>query len=269
MPDLRRLLAPRSIAVVGGAPAERVIRQCQKLGFPGPIWPVHPTRSDIAGVPCFPSLDALPGVPDSVFLGVNRHVTVQSMRTLAQMGAGGAVCYGSGFAESGDGNLQDELIDAAGGVPFLGPNCYGFVNTFDRVALWPDEHGCGQFQRGAAIISQSGNVAVNLTFQQRGLRLGGDGQRRQPGQCRHGGLHRCVLGRLADLVHRPVPRGGARSAAVRCWSLVAPPSRVCRSWRCRPVDRRPARRSRHRTPGRCRDALPRTTRCSRATAWRR
>jgi acetate---CoA ligase (ADP-forming) len=172
MPDLRRLLAPRSIAVVGGAPAERVIRQCQKLDFPGAIWPVHPTRADIAGVPCFPSLEALPGVPDSVFLGVNRHVTIQSMRILAQTGAGGAVCYGSGFAESGDGNLQDELIEAAGGVPFLGPNCYGFVNTFDRVALWPDEHGCGQFQRGAAIISQSGNVAVNLTFQQRGLRLG-------------------------------------------------------------------------------------------------
>ena len=172
MPDLRRLFAPRSIAVVGGAPAERVIRQCQKLGFLGTIWPVHPTRTEVAGVPCVPSLDALPDAPDSVFLGVNRHVTIASMRTLAAMGAGGAVCYGSGFAESGDDHLQDELLEAAGHVPFLGPNCYGYVNTFDRVALWPDEHGCGTFQRGAAIISQSGNVAVNLTFQQRGLRLG-------------------------------------------------------------------------------------------------
>jgi acetate---CoA ligase (ADP-forming) len=172
MPDLRRLLSPRSIAVVGGAPAERVVRQCLKLGFDGPIWPVHPTRSDLAGVPCLPSLDDLPGVPDAVFLGVNRHATVEAMRTISAMGAGGAVCYGSGFAETGDGDLQTELLAAAGDVPFFGPNCYGFVNTFDRVALWPDEHGMGRHVRGAAIVSQSGNVAVNLTFQQRGLRLG-------------------------------------------------------------------------------------------------
>ena len=172
MADLRRLLSPRSIAVVGGAPAERVVAQCLKLGFDGPIWPVHPRRTDLAGVPTVPSLADLPGVPDAVFLGVNRHLTVEAMRTLSAIGAGGAVCYGSGFAETGDGDLQTELLDAAGDVPFFGPNCYGFVNTFDRVALWPDEHGCGRFERGAAIVSQSGNVGVNLTFQQRGLRLG-------------------------------------------------------------------------------------------------
>ncbi len=172
MSDLRRLLAPRSIAVVGGAPAERVVRQCLKLGFDGPIWPVHPKRSDLAGVPCLPSLDDLPGVPDAVFLGVNRNATIDAMRSINRIGAGGAVCYGSGFAETGDEHLQDALLEAAGEVPFFGPNCYGFVNTFDRVALWPDEHGMGRHERGAAIVSQSGNVAVNLTFQQRGLRLG-------------------------------------------------------------------------------------------------
>ena len=169
---LHRLLAPRSIAVVGGAPAERVVRQCLKLGFAGPIWPVNPKRSELAGVACVPTLDALPEVPDAVFLGVNRHATVEAMATLRSIGAGGAVCYGSGFAESGEADLQRDLLDAAGDLPFFGPNCYGFVNTFDRVALWPDEHGMQAFDRGAAIVSQSGNVAVNLTFQQRGLRLG-------------------------------------------------------------------------------------------------
>ena len=172
MSDLSRLLAPRSIAVVGGAPAERVVAQCLQLGFEGPIWPVHPRRTDLAGVPCLPSLDDLPGVPDAVFLGVNRHATVAAMQLISAMGAGGAVCYGSGFAETGDDGLQAALLAAAGHVPFFGPNCYGFVNTFDRVALWPDEHGCGRHDRGVAIVSQSGNVAVNLTFQQRGLRLG-------------------------------------------------------------------------------------------------
>lgn len=172
MPDLHRLLAPRSIAVVGGAPAERVVAQCLKLGFDGPIWPVHPTRGQLAGVPCLTSLHDLPAVPDAVFLGVNRHATVDAVRTLAALGAGGAVCYGSGFAETGDGALQQELLDAAAGMPLFGPNCYGYVNTFDRVALWPDEHGMTRHDRAVAIVSQSGNVAVNLTFQQRGLRLG-------------------------------------------------------------------------------------------------
>ena len=175
MPDLgrlSRLLAPRSIAVVGGAPAERVVQQCLKLGFEGSIWPVNPKRTDLAGVRCLPSLDDLPGVPDAVFLGVNRLATVEAMRMLSRIGAGGAVCYGSGFAEAGDDTLQEALLTAADGLPFFGPNCYGYVNTFDRVALWPDEHGCARHERGVAIVSQSGNVAVNLTFQQRGLRLG-------------------------------------------------------------------------------------------------
>jgi acetate---CoA ligase (ADP-forming) len=172
MPDLSRLLAPRSVAVVGGAAAERVVRQCLHLGFDGPIWPVHPTRTDLAGVPCLRSLEDLPSAPDAVFLGVNRHATIDAMALISQLGAGGAVCYGSGFAEAGADDLQGELLDAAGEMPFFGPNCYGFVNTFDRVALWPDEHGCSRHERGVAIVSQSGNVAVNLTFQQRGLRLG-------------------------------------------------------------------------------------------------
>jgi acetate---CoA ligase (ADP-forming) len=170
--DLRRMLAPRSIAVVGGAPAERVVGQCLKLGFDGPIWPVHPKRTDMAGIACLPDLDSLPGVPDAVFLGVNRHATVEAMAALRSMGAGGAVCYGSGFAESGEIDLQRDLLGSAGDVPFFGPNCYGFINAFDRVALWPDEHGMSALDRGVAIVSQSGNVAVNVTFQERGLRLG-------------------------------------------------------------------------------------------------
>ena len=46
MHRLARLLAPESIAVVGGRPAELAIQQCMALGFEGEIWPVHPTRSE-------------------------------------------------------------------------------------------------------------------------------------------------------------------------------------------------------------------------------
>src|SRR5258706_11719017 len=136
MPDLHRLLAPRSIAVVGGAPAERVVRQCLKLGFPGLIWPVNPKRSELSGVACVPNLDALPGVPDAVFLGVNRHATVEAMATLRSIGAGGAVGYGSGVAETREAGLLDEVADLARDVPLSGPQRLLTVYHFFPLAVW-------------------------------------------------------------------------------------------------------------------------------------
>ena len=171
MPDLSRLLNPRSIAVIGGSPAARVVEQCQKLGYTGKIWPVHPTKKEMHGVACFPSLADLPGVPDAAFVAVNRHLTLDAITQLSAMGAGGAVCYASGFAESGDVELQAELVRRAGELPILGPNCYGYINALDGIALWPDEHGCRPVQHGVGIISQSGNVGINLTMQQRGLNM--------------------------------------------------------------------------------------------------
>ena len=171
MPDLSRLLNPRSIAVIGGSPAARVVEQCQKLGFTGNIWPVHPTKKEMHGVACFPSLADIPGVPDAAFVAVNRHLTLDAISQLSAMGAGGAVCYASGFAESGDVELQEELVRRAGELPILGPNCYGYINSLDGIALWPDEHGCRPVKHGVGIISQSGNVGINLTMQQRGLNM--------------------------------------------------------------------------------------------------
>ncbi|MEY2740678.1 MAG: hypothetical protein RL283_780 [Actinomycetota bacterium] len=172
-PRLARVLAPRSVALFGTAPVEAVIRQCRRLGYAGELWPVHPTRGDIAGVRCVRSVDDLPGVPDAAFVAVNRRATVEVVGALARRGAGGAVCYASGFAESGaeGAALQARLVDAAGDMPLLGPNCYGTINALDGVALWPDEHGCTPVARGVAIVSQSGNVGLNLTLQQRGLPL--------------------------------------------------------------------------------------------------
>ncbi|MDA3004902.1 MAG: CoA-binding protein, partial [Actinomycetota bacterium] len=174
---LSRTLNPRSVALFGASPAQSVIEQCQKLGFTGQLWPVHPTRESIAGVKCFESIADLPSAPDVAFVAVNRNATIDVVKQLAKMGAGGAVCYASGFAESGtqsDVNgavLQQRLIEAAGEMPLLGPNCYGYINALDGVALWPDQHGCKPESFGAAIVSQSGNVGLNLTLQQRGLNL--------------------------------------------------------------------------------------------------
>ncbi len=166
-----RLLRPRSIAVVGGgAWCEAVIAQNEKIGFDGDIWPVHPSRSEVGGKKAVRDVADLPSSPDAVFVGVNRHATVQVVGNLSKLGAGGAVCFASGFAETDDGaELSDQLLSAAGQMPVLGPNCYGALNLLDRVALWPDQHGAKPTERGVAIVAQSSNIAINLTMQKRGL----------------------------------------------------------------------------------------------------
>ena len=167
--DLDRLLRPRSIAVMGSVWAENVIAQCRKMGFDGPVWPVHPGKAQIAGLPAFASLADLPQPPDATFIGVNRHATVSVVRELAALGAGGAVCFASGWTEAGASQLQDDLVTAAGDMPILGPNCYGLINYLDGALLWPDQHGGRRVDRGVALLSQSSNIVINLTMQARAL----------------------------------------------------------------------------------------------------
>jgi acyl-CoA synthetase (NDP forming) len=168
--NLERLLRPRSIAAVGGRFAEEVIRQSRKLGFAGRIYAVNPGRDELAGVQCCARIEDLPEAPDAVFLGVRREATVEAVAKLAAIGAGGAVCYAAGFAEVEDGReLERRLVAAAGDMAILGPNCYGLVNLLERVALWPDEHGARPVPQGVALITQSGNIGITLTMQERGL----------------------------------------------------------------------------------------------------
>ena len=177
MQSLNRLFRPKTIAVIGGgAWCRLVIEQCQKMGFEGTIWPVHPKAEEVAGLPAFKDADSLPEAPDAAFIGVNRFATIEVVRALSARGAGGAVCFASGFleaaAEDAEGaDLQAQLLEAAGDMPFLGPNCYGFINYLDGALLWPDQHGGARAEKGVALVTQSSNIAINLTMQKRGLPL--------------------------------------------------------------------------------------------------
>ena len=174
--SLTRLIRPRSIAVFGGKEARRVVEQCDKMGFTGDIWPVHPREDEILGRRCYRSVAELPAAPDASFVGVNRQLTIPIIRDLAARGAGGAICYASGFREAvselADGNdLQDSLVAAAGSMPIVGPNCYGFINALDGALLWPDQHGMLRIDKGVAVLTQSSNIACNISMQMRGLPL--------------------------------------------------------------------------------------------------
>jgi acetate---CoA ligase (ADP-forming) len=88
-------------------------------------------------------------------------------------GCGGAVVFSAGFAEVSEGvALQEELVTAARRheLPVCGPNCNGIVAAHARSALWGD--ALVPADPGAvALISQSGNVAVNALATRRGLRF--------------------------------------------------------------------------------------------------
>lgn len=169
--NLRRLLSPRSIVMVGGSNLALPIRNTRAIGFAGDVWVLNPKHKFIEGVPCYASVEDLPGVPDAAFISVNASATVPIVQALNDRGCAGVVCYAAGFAETGvDGAaLQQSLVQAAGDMALVGPNCYGLLNFADGVALWPDRMVANRTDRGVAIISQSGNVALNLTMHDRSL----------------------------------------------------------------------------------------------------
>ena len=168
-----RLLNPASIAVIGGSWASAVIEQCERMGFEGDIWPVHPSKESVRGRRAYRSVADLPAAPDASFIGVNRAATLDVVQALAARGAGGATCFAAGWAEAeGEGGaLQQALLKAAGDMPIFGPNCYGLINYCTGATLWPDVHGGSRVERGAALICQSSNIAINLTMQRRALPL--------------------------------------------------------------------------------------------------
>ncbi|MBM6442073.1 MULTISPECIES: acetate--CoA ligase family protein [Pseudomonas] len=169
--NLKRMLAPRHVAFVGGRSMARALKRCAEGGYPGQMWLVNPQHESLEGVPCVRSVADLPCGPDAVFIATNRDLTLTCVAELAAIGTGGAICYASGFAETGaEGQaLQQQLLAAAGDMALLGPNCYGLLDYLHSCALWPVAHGGKAVEKGVAVLTQSGNFAYNLSMSDRSL----------------------------------------------------------------------------------------------------
>lgn len=173
---MHRLLAPQSIALIGdGTWTDAVALGSGAIGYQGELWRVHPRRPSTPQTRYYRSVDELPGAPDAAFLAVPGREAPQVAAALTRRGAGGFICFSSGFSETGTAagdELAQQLQRSAGALPFLGPNCYGMVNFFDRVALWPDQVVGKPIERGVALICQSGTIALTLMFSDRSLPVG-------------------------------------------------------------------------------------------------
>jgi acyl-CoA synthetase (NDP forming) len=173
--NIQRLLVPRTLALIGGAWTDAVAEGNRVIGYTGTIWRVHPTRRSTADATYYRSVKELPAAPDAAFVAVPSREVAPVVAALRERDAGGFVCFAAGFSETGTApgeRLTEALVQSAGPVPFFGPNCYGFVNFFDRVALWPDQVVGAPLARGVAVICQSGTIALTLMFNERSVPIG-------------------------------------------------------------------------------------------------
>jgi len=167
MDAIARLLAPRSVAVVGASadPSKtsgRPVAYLLKHGFAGKIYPVNPRVSHIDKLACYPDIASLPAVPDVgiVLLGAER--AHHAVRELAARGTAAAIVLASGYAETGEegARRQKQLMEAAGDMRILGPNTIGLVNLTDNIVL--SATGALEMERfptgSIAVVSQSGGI---------------------------------------------------------------------------------------------------------------
>jgi acyl-CoA synthetase (NDP forming) len=180
--DLRPLVAPRSIAIVGASEspdswAPEIERSLRHVGFRGELYPINPKYDEVWGRPCLHSPLELPKGVDLLIFVVPARVVVRMLDDVARAGVRSVMVVSSGFAEAGEEGrvLQEELRRKAleHRLPVLGPNVEGYVNYVERVAPYgttpPPEPVAG----GISVISQSGTVAwaMNQMASDRGVGL--------------------------------------------------------------------------------------------------
>lgn len=176
--DLGRMLRPESIAVVGandrpGSYSSQTLLNLEAVGYAGEVWAVNPKRREVLGHRCVPTLDDLPSAVDAVVVAIPAAGVASVVDQAGARGCGGAVVFSAGFAEvEGGAEHQRGLVAAAGrhAIPVCGPNCNGIVAMHRRVTLWGDAFAPRE-PGSVALVSQSGNVAVNALATRRGLRF--------------------------------------------------------------------------------------------------
>jgi acetyltransferase len=180
---------PRGIAIVGasakpGSPGNQIVQFASEMSGNADIqiYPVNPTRHEVAGVKCYPSLLAIPGPVDLVVLAVASQFTLDAAKEIrqrrGQRGDVGAVAViSAGFKETGTTageQLQRELVSTItmSGTRLIGPNCQGVVDTYAGVnttfSVPPDTP-----RGGVSIVSQSGAFATSFLRWARDMNLVG------------------------------------------------------------------------------------------------
>ncbi len=164
---------PRRIALIGASGREssvsftsRFLQTNKELGFGGEIYLINPSRSEIMGRKCWPSIAALPEPPDIVAINLPDAKVLPAVEEAIAHGAGALIIHAGGFLERGTAGAerQKELqrLCTEAGIPALGPNCLGFLSFTNRASISSFKIAAGSAAGSIAAISQSGSVASLL-----------------------------------------------------------------------------------------------------------
>ena len=173
--NLKKLFRPKSLALIGGYWADFVYDGNKTIGYKGKVWHINPSRQSSKTKKYYKNIRDLPEVPDCVYLAVSSEQTVKLIKDISELGVGGTVCLASRFSELNSKEGKDKttkLISNAGKMPFLGPNCYGFINYLDKISVWSDQVAGMPVKKGVAIICQSGTIGNTISFNNRSLPIG-------------------------------------------------------------------------------------------------
>lgn len=171
MDNISRLMNPRSVAVIGASgdaqkTSGRPIAFLRKHGFEGRLYPVNPRYTEIDGLTCYPSIAALPEVPDAAIILLGPERANQAVAELAAMGTPAAIVLAGGYGEAGEEGIarQQALEKARGNMRILGPNTIGLINLTQGITL----SASGALDQEAlragniAVISQSGGILGSI-----------------------------------------------------------------------------------------------------------
>ncbi|MDX2968970.1 acetate--CoA ligase family protein [Kribbella solani] len=174
---MTRIMKPRAVAVIGasneaGKIGNSVMKNLVNGGYAGDIYPVNPKGGEVLGLKAFPSILEIPGDVDVAVFAVPAKFVGAALEQCGQKGVAGAILIPSGFAETGEQELQDEVVAIARkhNVRILGPNIYGYY--------YLPESLCATFctpydVRGSvALSSQSGGIAMAILGFSRSSRMG-------------------------------------------------------------------------------------------------
>jgi acetyltransferase len=169
MRNIRTALIPSSLAVVGASDRAdslgcAVFRNVLSGGFRGEIYPVNPKHALVAGRKCFPSIAALPAIPDLVVVATPAAAVPAIVREAGARKVPGVLVLSAGFADAGASGavLQDTVrsLARASDVRIIGPNCLGLMRP--AIGLNATFARSGARAGSIGLIAQSGGIASAL-----------------------------------------------------------------------------------------------------------
>ncbi|HEX7439062.1 MAG TPA: acetate--CoA ligase family protein [Caldimonas sp.] len=175
--SMNRIMQPKSLAVIGasdeaGKIGNSVMKNLINGGYKGTIYPIHPKATEIMGHKAYPSVKDVPGEIDTAVFAIPAKLVAGALTECGEKKIAGAVLIPSGFAETGQHALQNELVEIGRkyNIRLMGPNIYGFYYTPANL--------CATFctaydvKGSVALSSQSGGIGMAIIGFSRSAKMG-------------------------------------------------------------------------------------------------